>query len=116
MLQKAESPDLVCIYRKFATKLAQVEATRIEKNNWLINRLFVPAIYRNQGIATKLMQELTAWADTKEATLIAEINPYGDLDKEKLIEFLEKYNFFLESQEKYSFYKRAPSVLHQESF
>ena len=93
MFKRTESPDFFCIYKKCDYKLAQVEVNRVEKNDWLISRLFVPPVYRNQGIATGLMQELTAWADEKQITLLAEINPYGDLGREKLIEFLFKFNF-----------------------
>jgi len=93
MFTRTESPDYFCIFKKLDHKLAQVELNRIEKNDWLISRLFVPSVYRNQRIATGLMQELTAWADEKEVTLIAEINPYGDLGKKELIEFLKKHGF-----------------------
>lgn len=77
MFKRTESPDFFCIYKKYDYKLAQVELNRIEKNDWLITRLFVPPNYRNQGIATGLMQELTTWANEKKITLIAEINPMG---------------------------------------
>ena len=108
MFTRTESPDYFCIFKKLDHKLAQVELNRIEKNDWLISRLFVPSVYRNQRIATGLMQELTIWADAKKATLIAEINPYGDLGREKLIEFLLKYNFKQVEKENNILYKRTP--------
>lgn len=109
MFTRTESPDYFCIFKKLDHKLAQVELNRIEKNDWLITRLFVPPTYRNQGIATGLMQELTAWADEKEVTLIVEINPYGDLGREKLIKFLEKHSFNQVEQKNDILYKRTPS-------
>ena len=109
MFKKTESPDYFCIYKNYERKIAQVELNRVEKNYWLITRLFVPPNYRNQGIATGLMQELTTWADAKKATLIAEINPYGDLGREKLIEFLLKYNFRQVEQENDILYRKTPS-------
>lgn len=109
MFKRTESPDFFCIYKKYDYKLAQVEVNRIEKNDWLISRLFVPPNYRNQGIATKLMQKLTAWADEKKITLVAEINPYGDLGGEKLVEFLEKHSFKQVEQENDILFKRTPS-------
>lgn len=109
MFKKTESPDYFCIYKNYERKIAQVELNRVEKNDWLISRLFVPPVYRNQGIATGLMQELTAWADEKQITLLAEINPYGDLGREKLIEFLFKYNFKQVEKENNILYKRTPS-------
>lgn len=45
------------------------------------------------------MQELCTWTDEKKATLIAEINPYGDLGREKLIQFLFYFNFKQVEQE-----------------
>jgi GNAT superfamily N-acetyltransferase len=108
MFKRAESPDFFCIYEKYDHKLAQVEVNRIEKNDWLISRLFVPPTYRNQGIATNLMQELCTWADEKKATLIAEINPYGDLGRDKLIEFLFKNDFKQVEKENDILFKRAP--------
>lgn len=109
MFKRSESPDYFCIYQKLDSKLTQVELNRIEKNDWLITRLFVPPTYRNQGIATGLMQELTAWADEKEVVLIAEINPYGDLGREELIEFLKKHGFNQIEQGNNILYKRALS-------
>lgn len=109
MFKRTESPDFFCIYKKYDYKLAQVEVNRIEKNDWLISRLFVPPNYRNQGIATKLMQKLTAWADEKKITLVAEINPYGDLGREKLVEFLKKHGFEQVEQKNDILFKRTPS-------
>lgn len=93
MFKRTESPDYFCLYKKYERKIALVELNQIEKNNWLITRLFVPPAFRNKGITTKLMQELVNWADEKEITLLAEINPYGDLGREELIKFLEKHGF-----------------------
>lgn len=93
MFKRTESPDYFCLYKKYDYKLAQVELNRVEKNDWLISRLFVPSVYRNQRIATGLMQELTIWADEKKVTLVAEINPYGDLGKAKIAEILKQNEF-----------------------
>ncbi len=109
MFRKTESPDYFCLYEKYERKIALVELNRVEKNDWLITRLFVPPNYRNQGIASGLMQELTTWADEKKVTLVAEINPYGDLGREKLIEFLEKHSFRQVQQENDILFKRTPS-------
>lgn len=109
MFKRNESPDYFCLYKKYERKIALVELNQIEKNDWLITRLFIPSNYRNQGIATGLMQELTIWADAKKVTLLAEINPYGDLGREKLIEFLFKYNFKQVEKENNILYKRTPS-------
>lgn len=99
MFKKSENPNYFCLYKKYERKIALVELNRVEKSDWLITRLFVPPNYRNQGIATILMQELTTWADKKKATLIAEVNPYGDLGREKLIQFLFNFNFKQVEQE-----------------
>jgi GNAT superfamily N-acetyltransferase len=109
MFKKTEGPNYFCIFTKLDRQLAQVELTPIEKTDWLITRLFVPSGYRNQGIATKLMQELTNWADEKGVALIAEINPYGDLGREELIEFSLKHGFRQETRENNIVFKRAPS-------
>ena len=108
MFKKSENPNYFCLYKKYERKIALVELNRVEKSDWLITRLFVPPNYRKQGIATNLMQELTTWADEKKVTLIAEINPYGDLGREKLIEFLEKHSFRQVQQENDILYKRTP--------
>ena len=109
MFKKSENPNYFCLYKKYERKIALVELNRVEKSDWLITRLFMPPNYRKQGIATNLMQELCTWADVKKVTLAAEINPYGDLGREKLVEFLFKYNFKQVQQENDILFKRTPS-------
>lgn len=73
--------------------LASAEVSRLDDNYWYFNRLIVPPNIRNRGIATKIMKQLIKVLDEKSITLVCDINPYGDLDFDKLHEFYCKYGF-----------------------
>jgi GNAT superfamily N-acetyltransferase len=87
---------------------AQIDISEFQTDTWYINRLIVPKKARGQGIATALMKELVAWADHNNIKLISEINPYGDLDKEQLIAFYQKFKFILTENKDGEFIIRKP--------
>lgn len=87
---------------------AQIDASEVQPGTWYVNRLIVPKNARGQGIATALMQELITWANNNSIKLISEINPYGDLDKEQLITFYQKFNFTLTKNQEGEFIIREP--------
>ena len=93
MFRKTESPDYFCIYKNYERKIAQVELNRAEKNYWLITRLFVPPDYRNQGLASRFMEDILEWADRKRFILTTEIHSPDGIQEEKLIEILQRYGF-----------------------
>lgn len=73
--------------------LASAEVSRLDNNLWYFNRLIVPSAIRNQGIATRIMEQLVKILDTEKITLACDINPYGDLDFNQLYKFYKKYGF-----------------------
>lgn len=97
------------LYASDCKKIAQVEATKTS-SNWLVTRLIVPPDLRGQGIASRLMQELTAWADFNNHTLILTINPYRDLNYQQLKGFYEKYKFVAGTAGGDNFFIREPQV------
>lgn len=61
---------------------------------WMwFSRLNVPAPLRRKGLATKLLNEMEAWADAVGAGIINCINPYGDMSFEDLAHLYEKHGF-----------------------
>ena len=57
------------------------------------NRLFVNQKIRRMGVATDLMTQVINWADTEKFNIFIEINPYGDLDFDQLVNFYKKFGF-----------------------
>ena len=51
------------------------------------NRLFVQPNYRKQGIGRKLWDMTQKELDTRGIDLIIDINPYGDMTYEQLLDF-----------------------------
>lgn len=95
----------ICFFAKTDTQPAQIEASEVKKNTWYINRLIVPKKIRSMGLATKLLQAITTWADQNDLVLILEINAYGQLDRDQLQKLYSKYGF-IESVSKPELFKR----------
>lgn len=60
---------------------------------YYFNRLNVPSKIRNKGIAKKLLQEMSEWADQEHVSIWLDINPYGDLDLRQLISLYSRFGF-----------------------
>ena len=54
---------------------------------YYFSRLYVNPRYRGNGLGRKLYDDLCSILDRKSATLIIDINPYGDLDYNQLKSF-----------------------------
>lgn len=82
---------------KVGTWTAQFDVMHGEENLWTITRVAVPEDYRNQGLGTKLMQELLRWADGEKQTLQAFVlgadQPIPGVDTEGLYRFLGRFGF-----------------------
>jgi len=63
------------------------------KQWFYFNRLFVNHRIRKQGLGTKLMEEVIQWADENKYNIYLEINPYGEMGMNDLINFYEKFGF-----------------------
>lgn len=75
--------------------IGSAECTRCvdEKNQWYFNRLYVRPEYRGQGIGSVLLDKLLAYIRKSRATLLLDINPYGDMDYEQLEDFYLRHGF-----------------------
>lgn len=75
--------------------IGSAECTRCgdENNNWYFNRLYVRPEYRGQGIGSVLLDKLLVHIRGHNATLLLDINPYGDLDYEQLEAFYIRHGF-----------------------
>ena len=60
---------------------------------WFFNRLYVHERMRCNGAASILMDELVKVLDEEKIVLVNQVNPYGDLDYDQLVEFYKKYDF-----------------------
>lgn len=101
-MQIAVNEDTIHIYHKEEINLAVLEASNISTMSdeyglngdvWYFNRLNVPKCLRNKGIATKMMKEFIKIIDDKNIIMICDVNPYGDLNEQQLIEFYKNFGF-----------------------
>lgn len=88
----------IVIYNMMDGHPSQINTMYIDKEVYgisglYINRLVVSENVRNRGIATKMMEKLVEVVDQKGVDVVLEINPYGDLDREKLEIFYKKFGF-----------------------
>ena len=61
---------------------------------WQFNRLFVQVGHRSKGEGTRLMGQVTSWADIWGHNILCHANPYeGEQDLERLLRFYEKFGF-----------------------
>lgn len=51
---------------------------------YYFNRINVPESMRGQGFGKQLLNQVVEWADANQYTIILEINPYGQLNKQQL--------------------------------
>lgn len=61
-------------------------------NRWLITRIVVPKPFRGQGIGTKLMHEVCAWADGEALELDLEAQP-NNLADEWINDWFKSFGF-----------------------
>lgn len=64
---------------------------KVEPPIFWFNRL--KAMRQGEGRGTFLMNELVKILDEKKITVVNSLNPYGNLDLEKLTKFYEKFGF-----------------------
>ena len=63
------------------------------KDSWYFNRIFVKPQCRKRGIASKLMTEFISFIRKKKIFMVCDINAYGDMDREQLSTFYQKFGF-----------------------
>lgn len=83
-------------YQQIGNKLAVVDLWNdcIEPGPAsMITRVNVPAEYRRQGIATRLMNQVLSDADKDGVTLVLEINPYGEMSWNQLASWYTRLGF-----------------------
>lgn len=73
------------------------------------NRLKVEQKFRGQGLATKMLKRMVELADTIKATIICDINPYGDLNYDQLYKLYKKFGFEDYQFEEYKGLVRYPN-------
>jgi len=91
-MTKIQSQNFFRIYKKLDSKSARVEINQ-ENGDWFLANVFVPPDYRNQGLATRFMEDILEWADRKGFILTTEIHSPDGIQEEKLIEILQRYGF-----------------------
>ena len=102
--------DGVTVYTNVEGCLSSVMTMPMEMyglKGYYINRLVVSQKVRNRGIATALMKKLTGIMDNKVMDLILEVNAYGDLDHDKLVQFYQSFGFVASEKHK-GLYVRKP--------
>ncbi len=60
---------------------------------YYFNKLYVDKELRNKGIAKQLLEKLEHWADSENIVVVGDVNPYGDLDFEKLVQLYLDHGF-----------------------
>jgi len=99
-----KTPELIHIVCRPAGEVrfaGTIDASKIDgsiygvdgDNVWYFNRLFVPKQIRKKGIASRLLQELVKIMEEDKIIMICEINAYGDLEEEELVDLYKKYGF-----------------------
>ena len=78
------------------TAIAVVDLCRCSHpQGYAITEVYVPANYRQQGIATRLMEEVIEDAELEEETLALRVAPYGDglMEVEQLEDWYARLGF-----------------------
>lgn len=100
-IKTSEILHIVCRPAGEARFAGTIDASKIDgsiygvagDNVWYFNRLFVPKQLRSTGIANKLLMELVKVMEEDKITMVCDVNSYGDLDEEQLINLYRKYGF-----------------------
>lgn len=92
------TPEIVSVTMRAEHKFASLgvaEASRIEKDEWYLNRVFVPYKYRGQGIGTILVRKLLE-ETTRQGCKKLILTPGGyDIPYEQQRDFYLKCGFRL---------------------
>ena len=62
-------------------------------DHWYFNRLVVKPAYRGRGLSKRLLTALTAQCAARELVLLCDVNPYGDLDHDQLVDLYHRFGF-----------------------
>jgi hypothetical protein len=82
------------LFKENSTEYLEKHGVIVLDGIWYyFNRLNTPSKIRNKGIAKKLLQEMTEWADIEKISIWLDINPYGDLNLPQLISLYSKFDF-----------------------
>lgn len=67
--------------------------SEIDDNLYEVNRINVPFKHRGKGIGRELMKAMIENADEEKATLVLDINPYGEMTYNDLRSWYERNGF-----------------------
>lgn len=73
--------------------LGIAECSKFSSPVFYFNRLFVNKKYRRQGIGTQLLLRLLLEIKKTDTMLELDINPYGEMNYEQLVDFYTKHGF-----------------------
>ena len=63
------------------------------KDTYFYNRLFIQPKHRNKGYGRQLYDKTCELLDKDDIALLIQVNPYGDLSYEQLVDFYTKHIF-----------------------
>ena len=62
-------------------------------DHWYFNRLFVKPQWRHRGLAKKILTRFTQLCADRRLVMLCDVNPYGDLDREQLMNLYRRFGF-----------------------
>lgn len=85
--------DIDCGSYSITSNGGCIDITEVSEGTWYVNRIFTRPEHRNKGYATSMMKELIKQATKHKAVLMLEVNPYGDLNYDQLVQWYEEFGF-----------------------
>lgn len=83
----------VTLYIMDPPYLASASMSHVMEDLWYFNRLYVHPKLRNRGYAKLMLGRLSSICAEEGYTLLCHVNPYGELNYEKLVELYTRYGF-----------------------
>lgn len=90
---------------------AIADLTQTQPGVFMINRINVPARFRNQGYGTKLLEMILEDADFENVVLILQVAPSGEMGPDELIAWYKRHGFDMIDQEQFLMRRKRRSLL-----
>lgn len=92
-MSNAKMPAMAAIELSNPIGLAVADLVMLDNGQMLMTRINVPSAHRGKGVGSRLLGEVTLKADEARCTVVLEVSPSGDMNRDDLISWFSRNGF-----------------------